>query len=104
MLNIFRKELRYAIRSSRWKTVRKEFLKKNNTCAACGKNKDIEVHHIEPVHLAPELELEPSNLISLCANSCHLLFGHFMDFKSWNPNVENDCQIILDKIKNRPYK
>jgi hypothetical protein len=104
MINLFRKEIRYAVRSPKWRNIRAEFIKKNPYCSACGKNRDLEVHHILPVHLKPELELEMDNLITLCSNSCHILFGHFMDFKSWNPNVKEDCLILLDKIRERPYK
>jgi hypothetical protein len=26
-----------------------------------------------------------------------------MDYKSWNPNVIEDCKIYSEKIKTRPY-
>jgi 5-methylcytosine-specific restriction protein A len=95
---------RYASRSSRWPKVREKHLSQNPHCAACGRRLNLEVHHIEPVHLNPERELDGSNLITLCSNNCHLLFGHLMDYKSWNINVKNDCSVYLNKIKNRPYK
>lgn len=105
MFNIFKnRTIRFAQRSSLWNSIRKEFLFRNNKCAACGRKKDLEVHHIIPVHVDSSLELDPNNLITLCANSCHILFGHLMDFKSWNPNVINDCNIISNKINNRTYK
>lgn len=100
MLGIFK--IRYAVRSPKWSSVRKEHLKQNPNCAACGKNKKLEVHHIKPVHTNPELELDPSNLITLCADPCHILFGHLMDWKSWNTNVINDTSVYLSKVKNRP--
>lgn len=95
--------LRYATRSPKWRTVRKEFLKNNTKCAACGSTKDLEVHHIVPVHIDSSKELDMDNLITLCAESCHILFGHLMDFKSHNPSVIDDCIIISNKISNRPY-
>jgi hypothetical protein len=104
MFNLFSKETRYAIRSPKWKDVRKTHLLSHNSCAACGKKKNLEVHHIKPVHTHPELELDPDNLITLCENSCHILYGHLMDFKSWNPDVIIDCKQILKKISKRPYK
>lgn len=100
VLGIFK--IRYAVRSPKWSSVRKEHLKQNPNCAACGKNKKLEVHHIKPVHTNPELELDPSNLITLCADPCHILFGHLMDWKSWNTNVINDTSVYLSKVKNRP--
>lgn len=99
----FNKEIRCAERSPKWRTVRKKFLLEHNKCEACGTTKDLEIHHIVPVHIDPTLELEESNLITLCSKSCHLLFGHFMDWKSHNPQVEKDCLMLRDKIRNRPY-
>jgi hypothetical protein len=96
--------LRYAARSSKWSQVRKNHLKSNDKCAACGTDKDLEVHHIVPVHINADLELDPDNLITLCSRSCHLLIGHLMDFKSWNPHVIHDAKNICIKIKTRPYK
>lgn len=104
IFSIFGNKLRYATRSPKWKSVRKQHLDNHNFCAACGKQKDLEVHHIVPVHLNPDLELDPNNLITLCANSCHILFGHLMDFRSWNENVVKDCNDMSKKISNRPYK
>lgn len=95
--------LRYAARSSKWNKVRKDFLKNNPRCAACGSDNDIEIHHIVPVHVDPSLELDTNNLIPLCAKSCHLLMGHLMDYKSWNVNVIKDCEYLKTQIQNRPY-
>jgi len=96
--------LRYATRSPKWSKVRKEFLKTNQRCAACGSDTDLEVHHIIPVHINPELELNSDNFITLCGRSCHLLMGHLMDFRSWNPSVVEDSARINLSIQNRPYK
>jgi 5-methylcytosine-specific restriction protein A len=105
VLNFFKsKELRYAARSSRWPKIRKEFLANNPCCAACGKCGKIEVHHIEPVHCSPDKELDMDNLISLCDDPCHIVFGHLMNFKSWNPDVVKDCMVYNNKCKHKPYK
>lgn len=104
ILGIFSDKVRYASRSPQWKKVRQEHIKTNGYCAACGSQKDLEVHHIVPVHLDPSLELKPDNLITLCSKSCHLLFGHLMDYRSWNPNVIQDCSIMSKKISDRPHK
>jgi hypothetical protein len=98
----FFKKIRFAVRSPKWTDVRKNFLKEHPTCVACGRSKKLEVHHKVPVHLNKELELDPSNLVTLCADPCHFLFGHLMNFKSYNKNVIEDCAVYLDKVKNRP--
>jgi 5-methylcytosine-specific restriction protein A len=94
--------LRYAKRSPKWSTVRKKHIEANPCCIACGKSKKLEVHHIKPVHLYPELELDPSNIVTLCADPCHITFGHFMDFKSWNKDVVADSAAYLNKVLNKP--
>ena len=54
------------MRSDQWPKVRKTHLASHPTCELCGGEKKLEVHHMRPFHLHPELELEPSNLITLC--------------------------------------
>lgn len=100
----FSKKLRYAIRSPEWPEVRKQHIKNNPHCAACGRKDSPEVHHIEPVHVNPERELDPSNLITLCDKYCHFALGHLMDYKSWNKDIVNDSQVYFSKVKKRPYK
>lgn len=90
-------------RSSQWSRVRKKYLEKYPTCQACGRYDDIEVHHVVPVHLNPDKELDENNLISLCGKYCHFTIGHLMDWKSWNNNVREDAETYLQKVKNRPY-
>ena len=94
-------------RSGHWPTVRKHHLEMHPTCALCGGTAKLEVHHIRPFHLHPDLELDPSNLVTLCeANkdgvNCHLLFGHLGNFKSFNVDVLEDAKQWLKKIANRP--
>lgn len=98
------RELRFAKRSHLWSSVRKKHLEQYPRCAACGRSDKVEVHHIEPVHLQPSKELDHTNLITLCDSPCHLVFGHLMDYKSWNINVIDDCKNYLNKKNNRPYK
>lgn len=84
------------VRSSRWEAVRNAFLAQHEACAACGDAVDLQVHHIKPFHLYPELELDPDNLIVLCEgkgnNHCHLNIGHLGNWKRENPNVVADAQ------------
>lgn len=95
----FFKKLRYAVRSPKWSKIRKEHLKNNPNCIACGRSKKVEVHHIIPVHKNPNLELDPSNLVTLCDDPCHIVFGHFMDYKFFNPDV-----IEMSKKYNEGYR
>ena len=94
-----------AKRSPHWATARRLHLKSNPTCAACGDTNKLEVHHIKPFHEYPELELEPSNLISLCESRsygiiCHLLIGHNGNYRLINPNVVEDSNTWLQKLSN----
>lgn len=98
------KEIRFAKRSPLWTNIRKQHLEKNPCCAACGRSKKVEVHHIEPVHINPQKELELDNLITLCDDTCHIVFGHLMDYKSWNIDVIEDCNQYYNKYRNKPYK
>ena len=96
-----------AKRSTKWPAARKAFLKLNPACAMCGGKKKLEVHHIRPFHLHPELELDQTNFIVLCENkadgaNCHLLFGHLGSFKSFNVNVKEDAASWAAKIRARP--
>jgi len=100
----FDKKIRYAVRSPKWPAVRKEHIKKQPCCMACGSCKKPEVHHIVPVHLDPSKELDPSNLITLCDKYCHFIFGHFMNYRSWNVNVVKDSSEYLESKSNRPFK
>lgn len=85
-----------ARRSSAWPRVRDEHLKREPRCSVCGSTKKLEVHHVRPFFLAPELELDPTNLITLCESgrfgiNCHLAIGHRGSFKKANPQVHEDA-------------
>ena len=80
-------------RSPHWPKMRAAHLKLHNECAACSGRKNLEVHHIKPFHLHPELELSEENLLTLCempSRNCHLTWGHFYDWTKFNVNVIND--------------
>ncbi len=94
-------------RSGKWAAMEKAHLAAYPTCAVCGGKEHLNVHHIRPYHLYPELELDPDNLITLCEGStcnCHLFFGHLGDFKSYNLNIKADAARMLKARENRPYK
>jgi hypothetical protein len=84
-----------ATRSSQWPAVRTTHLKQFPNCAICGGNKKITVHHRRPFHLHPELELDPTNLITLCegagTGNHHLLYGHWGNYTTkYNPSIDVD--------------
>lgn len=92
-------------RSSQWPSVRAIILKEQKVCAACGAKKKLEVHHIKPFHLFPDLELSASNLIVLCEGAgcnCHFTFGHLLNWKSYNPSVIDDAEAFRSAVQNRP--
>lgn len=88
-------------RSKEWQAVRNEYVKAHPVCEACGEDDRLEVHHIKPFHLHPELELDPDNLIALC-RECHHTFGHLKEWMSFNVSVEKDAADFLEKVKHRP--
>lgn len=84
-------------RSSKWETVRKNWLCLNNECAACGSKESLQTHHKIPFHLHPELELDYNNFITLCEKKggleCHLHIGHRGLWKNEVPTVEEDAKV-----------
>jgi hypothetical protein len=82
--------LAYAVRSPLWNAVRDRWINTNPECACCGRRENLSAHHIRPFHLFPELELEISNLITLCEGgpiNCHYLAGHAG--RSWSHYSQN---------------
>jgi hypothetical protein len=89
-------------RSSRWKEVRKEHLKRFPECEACGSRKSVVPHHIVPFHVDPSKELDPENLVSLCESptfNCHLFFGHLKRWDRHNPHVVEDAKTWRLRIR-----
>jgi 5-methylcytosine-specific restriction endonuclease McrA len=83
-------------RSPEWPRVAHEHLSHEPACAVCGhRGRGLQVHHIKPFHLYPELELDPKNLITLCeikGRTHHLLIGHLDDWESYNKRVREDAK------------
>lgn len=65
-------------RSPRWQKVREDHLSRHPVCEACNTQIRREVHHVTPFWAAPELELEKTNLITLC-RAHHFHLGHDPD-------------------------
>ena len=84
-------------RSPLWSALEKEVKRDHPSCASCASKVGLNVHHIKPFHLHPELELETDNLIVLCmdVNECHLLIGHGDNFKAYNADVVQDAAMLL---------
>lgn len=88
-------------RSPKWESCRAKFLKDHNECAACGTVRELEVHHVVPYQLRPDMELDLENLITLCRDD-HFTFGHLKDWKSWNDKVRTDSEKYRAKVRRRP--
>ena len=89
-------------RSPHWPHVRAEQLRRQPVCQATGLTEAdgalLEAHHVRAFHLCalvgrPDLELDLRNLITLARHPVdpHLLLGHLDDFRSYNPDVADDC-------------
>lgn len=95
---IFRRPDEYG-RSGAWPRVRAEHLRREPACIACGRDRDLEVHHIRPYAKFPELELSPENLCTLCSEPCHLVFGHLLNFRTrYNVRVREDAARYLARL------
>jgi len=81
-------------RSPKWASAREAHLKDHPCCAACGSQRGVQVHHAKPFHIHPELELDPTNFITLCMDTyeCHLNIGHGDSFRCYNPDVREDAE------------
>jgi 5-methylcytosine-specific restriction protein A len=89
-------------RSSQWPAKRKEHLKAEPTCQACGTTEHLQVHHILPFHLFPNLELDPKNLITLCempSRNCHYNYGHGFDWHLFDPEVRTVAGLQLRRFQ-----
>ncbi len=101
LLNSFiREQYKLLARSNGWYYLRNEFIKENYFCSACDAVKGIQVHHIKPVHLFPDLELDWDNLISLCGD-CHFVIGHSRNWRKYNINVIEVCALLKEGIKGK---
>lgn len=90
-------------RSSEWPELEKKHLKEQPICQWCHGAINLQVHHIEPFHLHPELELDPNNLITLCETkplNCHLIHGHLGSWKKFNIDIVKQCIEKYDKKTN----
>lgn len=97
---------RGASRSPKWPETRAEHIERHSRCCVCGGRSRLEVHHIIPFHVAPDLELDHGNLMTLCMAGkrglkCHLLIGHLGNFRRVNPSVRSDAAEWRVKLEGR---
>lgn len=93
-------------RSPKWRMVREQHLKEHPRCEACGDDKNLEVHHLKPYHLFPDLELERSNLMTLCCHgiggmNCHLVYGHCGNWSAYSTDPVTACYQFREMLKRR---
>lgn len=93
-----------AARSPKWEEFKKEYAKTHlPVCAVCGGTSQLNLHHLKPFHVFPELELDPANVIWLCnAKRHHIEIGHLGNFQSINPHGLSDVNLWRDKERNKP--
>jgi len=52
------------------------YRKTHRECAWCGRSKNLDCHHKEPISVRPDLAADPGNYIMLCHRWCHVAVGH----------------------------
>lgn len=95
----------YGVKRHRdWPRKRDEILKLSPACIVCGRSDELDVHHIQPYHERPDLELVNDNLCVLCGGDWnhHFWFGHLGSWKSWNLRVREDAAWFRRRMKCRP--
>lgn len=88
-------------RSHFWREVREEHIKNQPECQICGKKGKVisnEVHHIKPFWKHPELELERTNLVTLC-RAHHFEWGHYFNWSRFNDRILEDAERINIKTR-----
>ncbi len=69
--NAFKSATRYAdYNTPEWRKLRARVLSSRKCCELCGSTYRLQVHHIIPARVRPDLFLEESNLQVLC-QTCH---------------------------------
>ena len=57
------------------------------------------MHHIQPFNLRPDLELDPTNLMTLCGDPCHIVHGHLMGWARYNPTARTDVRLYRTNLE-----
>ena len=77
---------------------KRAYKKEHAICAVCGVEKDLEVHHVIPVHVDSTKACDPDNFITLCDwrnHGCHYIWGHHRNFRTkWNPYIRSFAEMV----------
>ena len=92
-----------ALHDAQWRRTRNHFIRIQDDCQMCGADKQLQVHHVRPWHLYPELRYEHSNLITLC-QPCHFRFGHGRNWQAYNPDITNLVVHVRKSLTNTVYR
>lgn len=74
-----------------------EYRKANPVCEITGLTKSLQVHHLIPVSIRPDLAADPSNLMTLTKNA-HLIVGHLGNWKNFNPHARTLGALLSDSV------
>lgn len=91
-------------RSPHWGKFKKAYFKKyGKACEVCGRKSFVQLHHVIPFHVRPDLELMEWNVVGLCepphkVRKCHLIYGHLGDWRWFDPDVKEVAASVKKKI------
>ena len=80
-----------------WRKTRNAHILVEPCCQMCTVVKKLEVHHIQPWHLAIDLRYDEKNLVTLC-RECHFRFGHLRNWHNYNPEIIRLCSAVKEII------
>lgn len=90
-LNLFQDRTFGAVRSHEWRYFRNMNIK--DKCEICGSKFFLELHHVFPFHIRPDLELDENNVVTVCRRH-HYEFCHFLNWKKFNIDIKNHIEKI----------
>ena len=106
ILNLFRPDTSFGARRDKdWRRESKAF-KKGKVCAMTGTKKKLQVHHVFPVWLFPEKEMDKRYWIVLSGKKLygvvpHLFLAHLGNYRRYNPNIVKDAAKWYNILKGR---
>jgi len=65
----------------------KAYREDHPVCEWDGRTTPVEVHHVIPIHVRPDLAADPDNFCSLGARRNHFVIGHPGGWKKWTRNL-----------------
>lgn len=84
-----------------WSKRSKEWMQReeHQRCECCGQQSQV-VHHVEPVHARPDLEMIEENWAAVC-HRCHFVVGHACDWRAWVSGFREISRGIRDTIRGK---